>query len=165
MKTIYDTTSFCFGGNHYDRLYIYFSHKLRCYTGISGPEKSRSNISEKISYFFTCFDIPNQLAASSANPPVSSVLGIFKGPSIFPSKGFFFVFPLTDLHLPLIHLWKMSVWFVVNNTNFILLARIIFSVGTLNIKRKKISMQRHQKDDGSLFRLRRLQRDFWPREI
>ena len=35
--------------------------------------------------------------------PSSSVFGIFKGPSMFPSKDFF-VFPLTDLHLPLIHL-------------------------------------------------------------
>ena len=58
---------------------------------------------EKISYLFTCVDIPNQLAASGANPPVSSVFGIFKGPSMFPSKDFF-VFSLTDLHLPLIHL-------------------------------------------------------------
>ena len=89
-----------------------------------------------------------------------------KGPVFSPPRVFFFVFPLTDLHLITSYtLIKMSVWFVVNNTNFILLARIIFSVGTLNIKRKKISMQRHQKDDGSLFRLRRLQRDFWPREI
>ena len=164
MKTIYDTTSFCFGGNHYDRQYIYFSHKLRCYTGISGPEKSRNNISEKISYFFTCVDIPNQLAASGANPPVSSVLGIFKGPVFSPPR-VFFCLSSNGSTLTSYTLIKMSVWFVVNNTNFILLARIIFSVDTLNIKRKKISMQRHQKDDGSLFRLRRLQRDFWPREI
>ena len=34
---------------------------LRCYTGISGPEKSRNNTREKISYFFTCVDIANQL--------------------------------------------------------------------------------------------------------
>ena len=37
------------------------SYKLRCYTGISGPEKSRNNTREKISYFFTCVDIANQL--------------------------------------------------------------------------------------------------------
>ena len=37
------------------------SHKLRCYTRISGPEKSRNNTREKISYFFTCIDIANQL--------------------------------------------------------------------------------------------------------
>ena len=42
-------------------LYIYLSHKLRCYRGISGPEKSRNNTREKISYFFTCVDIANQL--------------------------------------------------------------------------------------------------------
>ena len=91
--------------HHFQRMVLYLSHKLRCYTGISGPEKSRNNTRKKISYFFTLVDIPNQLAASGANPPVSSVLGIFKGPSIFPSKGFFFfVFPITDLHLPLMHL-------------------------------------------------------------
>ena len=28
------------------------SHKLRCYTEISGPGKSRNNTREKISYFF-----------------------------------------------------------------------------------------------------------------
>ena len=37
------------------------SHKLRCYTRISGPEKSRNNSREKISYFSTCVDIANQL--------------------------------------------------------------------------------------------------------
>ena len=37
------------------------SHKLWCYTGISGLEKSRNNTREKISYFFTCVDIANQL--------------------------------------------------------------------------------------------------------
>ena len=37
------------------------SHKLRCYTRISGPGKSRNNTREKISYFFTCVDIANQL--------------------------------------------------------------------------------------------------------
>ena len=37
------------------------SHKLRCYTVISGPEKSRNNTREKISYFFRCVDIANQL--------------------------------------------------------------------------------------------------------
>ena len=29
--------------------------------GISGPEKSCNNISEKIRYFFTCVDIASQL--------------------------------------------------------------------------------------------------------
>ena len=72
---------------------------------MNGKCMRSDNTREKISYFFTCVDIPNQLAASDANPPVSSVLGIFKGPSMFPSKGFF-VFPQTDLHLPPIHLQK-----------------------------------------------------------
>ena len=40
---------------------LYLSHKLRCYTRISGPKKSRNNIREKISYFFTCVDIAKQL--------------------------------------------------------------------------------------------------------
>ena len=39
------------------------SHELRCYTVISSPEKSRNNTREKISYFFTCVDIANQLLA------------------------------------------------------------------------------------------------------
>ena len=44
------------------RIFIYhLSHKLRCYTGISGSENSRNNTREKISYFFTCVDIANQL--------------------------------------------------------------------------------------------------------
>ena len=42
-------------------IYIYLSHKLWCYTRISGPEKSRNITREKISYFFTCVDIANQL--------------------------------------------------------------------------------------------------------
>ena len=37
------------------------SHKLQCYTGICGPEKSCNNTREKKSYFFTCVDIANQL--------------------------------------------------------------------------------------------------------
>ena len=44
--------------------YKFLSHKLRCYRRISGPEKSRSNTREKISYFFTCVDIANQLLTS-----------------------------------------------------------------------------------------------------
>ena len=40
------------------------SHKLRCYRGISGPEKSRNNTREKISYFFTCWY--SQSAADSS---------------------------------------------------------------------------------------------------
>ena len=40
---------------------IFLSHKLRCYTEISGPKKSRNNTREKIRYFFTCVDIANQL--------------------------------------------------------------------------------------------------------
>ena len=41
--------------------YCTLSHKLRCYTRISGPKKSRNNPREKISYSFTCADIANQL--------------------------------------------------------------------------------------------------------
>ena len=47
-----------------DEKYL-LSHKLRRYTGISGPEKSRNNTSEKISsfffFFFRCVDIANRL--------------------------------------------------------------------------------------------------------
>ena len=39
----------------------YLSHKLRCHTKISGPEKSSNKTREKISYFFTCVDIADQL--------------------------------------------------------------------------------------------------------
>ena len=45
----------------YIYLFIYLSHKVWCYTRISGPEKTRNNTSEKISYLFTCVDIANQL--------------------------------------------------------------------------------------------------------
>ena len=38
----------------------FLSHKLRCYTGICGSDKSRNNTQENISYFFTCVDIANQ---------------------------------------------------------------------------------------------------------
>ena len=41
--------------------YNFLSHKLRCYTGISGPKKSRNNTRGKILYFFTCVDTANQL--------------------------------------------------------------------------------------------------------
>ena len=34
---------------------------MRCYTTISGPEKSRNNTREKIWYFFMCVDVANQL--------------------------------------------------------------------------------------------------------
>ena len=37
------------------------SHKLRCYTGISCPKKSRNITSEKVSHFFTCVVIANYL--------------------------------------------------------------------------------------------------------
>ena len=40
---------------------MYLSHKLRCYTEISGSEKSRNDARKKISYFFTRVDIANQL--------------------------------------------------------------------------------------------------------
>ena len=35
----------------YIYVYLYLSHKLWCYTRISGPEKSGNNMREKISYF------------------------------------------------------------------------------------------------------------------
>ena len=40
------------------RLLHYLLHKLRCFTGISGPEKSRKNTREKISYLVL---VANQL--------------------------------------------------------------------------------------------------------
>ena len=41
--------------HHFQRMVLYLSHKLRCYTGISGPEKSRNNTREKMSYFSFLF--------------------------------------------------------------------------------------------------------------
>ena len=41
--------------------YCNLSHKLRCYAGISGPEKSRNSTGEKISYLFTRVDIANTI--------------------------------------------------------------------------------------------------------
>ena len=41
--------------------YCNLSRKLRCYAGISGPEKSRNNTGEKISYLFTCVDKANTI--------------------------------------------------------------------------------------------------------
>ena len=44
--------------------YCNLSRKLRCYVGISSPEKSRNNRGEKISYLFTlftCVDIANTI--------------------------------------------------------------------------------------------------------
>ena len=35
--------------------YIYLSHKLRCYTRISGPEKSRNNTWKNIVFFHVCW--------------------------------------------------------------------------------------------------------------
>ena len=40
---------------------IVLSHKLRCYTGISGLERDRNSTSEKYRIFLTCVDIANQL--------------------------------------------------------------------------------------------------------
>ena len=37
--------------HHFQRMVLYLSHKLRCYTGISGPEESRNDTREKMSYF------------------------------------------------------------------------------------------------------------------
>ena len=53
--------------------YCFLSHKLRCYTGISGPEKSCNNISEKIRYFFKCVDIASQLLTHSPLAPLGQV--------------------------------------------------------------------------------------------
>ena len=51
----------CKHGKKYPIYYKHLSHKLRCYTRISGPEKSCNNTREKMSYFLTCVDIANQL--------------------------------------------------------------------------------------------------------
>ena len=40
---------------------VILSHIVRCFLGISGPEKSRNNTRKKNRIFFTCADIANQL--------------------------------------------------------------------------------------------------------
>ena len=55
-----------FKWNHWKKI---LSHKLRCYTGISGPGESCNNTRGKISYFFTCVDIANQLL--TRHPPLA----------------------------------------------------------------------------------------------
>ena len=45
------------------------SYKLRCYTEISGTEKSRNDTRKKIPYFFARVDIANQLL--TCNSPLA----------------------------------------------------------------------------------------------
>ena len=47
--------------SHEGRVRNFLSRKLWCYTRISDPEKSHNNTHEKISFFFKCVDIANQL--------------------------------------------------------------------------------------------------------
>ena len=53
--------------------YLILSHKLRCYTGISGSEKSHNKTREKTLYFPTCVDIANQLTRHSPLAPLGQV--------------------------------------------------------------------------------------------
>ena len=53
--------------------YLILSHKLRCYTGISGSEKSHNKTREKTSYFPTCVDIANQLTRHSPLAPLGVI--------------------------------------------------------------------------------------------
>ena len=73
-KRTESTTQSCEGINKGVIKKINLSHKLRCYTGIYGPKKSRNNTREKISYSFTCVDIANQLLTRhSPLTPLSQV--------------------------------------------------------------------------------------------
>ena len=64
------------------------SCKLRCYTRIISPEKSRNNTREKIRHFFTLFDIANQqLTRHSPFAPLGQVDEWTAKPSPFSIHG------------------------------------------------------------------------------
>ena len=77
---------------------MYLSHKLRCYTEISGPEKNRNNRREKISYFSTCVD--NQLLTrhSPLAPPGQVDEGTVK-----PSR-----FSIQVVYRSFLKLWRLN---------------------------------------------------------
>ena len=79
-------------------VYMYLSHKLRCYTEISGPEKNRNNTREKISYFSTCVD--NQLLTrhSPLAPPGQVDEGTVK-----PSR-----FLIQVVYRSFLKLWRLN---------------------------------------------------------
>ena len=79
-------------------VYMYLSHKLRCYTEISGPEKNRNDRREKISYFSTCVD--NQLLTrhSPLAPPGQVDEGTVK-----PSR-----FSIQVVYRSFLKLWRLN---------------------------------------------------------
>ena len=79
-------------------VYMYLSHKLRCYTEISGPEKNRNNTREKILYFSTCVD--NQLLTrhSPLAPPGQVDEGTVK-----PSR-----FSIQVVYRSFLKLWRLN---------------------------------------------------------
>ena len=79
-------------------VYMYLSHKLRCYTENSGPEKNRNNTREKISYFSTCVD--NQLLTrhSPLAPPGQVDEGTVK-----PSR-----FLIQVVYRSFLKLWRLN---------------------------------------------------------
>ena len=81
-------------------IYIYLSHKLRCYTEISGFEKSRNDARKKISYFFTRVDIANRLL--TRNSPLAP-LGQFDEWTAKPSR-----FSIQIVCRSFLELWRLK---------------------------------------------------------
>ena len=81
-------------------IYMYLSHKLRCYTEISGSEKSRNDARKKISYFFTRVDIANQLL--TRNSPLAP-LGQFDEWTAKPSR-----FSIQIVCRSFLELWQLK---------------------------------------------------------
>ena len=79
---------------------LYLSHKLRCYIGFSGLEKSRNNTREKNRYFFTCVDIANQL--QTRHSPLAP-LGQVDEWTAKPSR-----FPIQVVYRGFLELWRLE---------------------------------------------------------
>ena len=79
---------------------LYLSHKLRCYIGFSGLEKSRNNTREKNRYFFTCVDIVNQL--QTRHSPLAP-LGQVDEWTAKPSR-----FPIQVVYRSFLELWRLE---------------------------------------------------------
>ena len=86
---------------------LYLSHKLRCYIGFSGLEKSRNNTREKNRYFFTCADIANRLQTRySPLAPLGQVLTklvLVDEWTAKPSR-----FPIQVVYRSFLELWRLE---------------------------------------------------------
>ena len=76
------------GGRKCNLWPLLLSYKLRCYTRISSPEKSRNNTREKISYFSRVFVISNELLTRHLPfAPLDQVDEWTAKPSLFSIQG------------------------------------------------------------------------------